>query len=71
VFFEFGLKRREVNFCTKKLLKKEKRREEDDEDAVHSVMMSSSMAQSSWLPSGRYRRIMIGIFLALKKRIKK
>ena len=31
-----------------------------------SVTISSSIDQSSWLPSGRYRRMIIGIFLALK-----
>ena len=32
----------------------------------YSVIISSSIDQSSWLPSGRYLLIMIGIFLALK-----
>ena len=30
------------------------------------MTISSSIDQSSWLPSGRYRRMIIGIFLALK-----
>ena len=30
----------------------------------HSVLMSSSIPQSSQLPSGRYRRMMMGIFFA-------
>lgn len=33
-------------------------------DLFQSIM-SSSMAQSSWLPSGKYRRILIGTFLSL------
>lgn len=49
------------------------RRKKTDIELLHSLrhelvgqsMMSSSMAQSSWLPSGKYRRILIGIFLSL------
>lgn len=34
--------------------------------SIHSVIKSSSIPQSSKLPSGRNRRIIMGIFLALQ-----
>lgn len=39
--------------------------------SIHSVIKSSSIPQSSKLPSGRNRRIIMGIFLALQRNNKR